>query len=157
MCSQWLNILITSYSKEARNTGTFKHVFLRESKFLKKEYIIHSNVVRNSLQKVQKKRIDIYFFTVPTYHRSVMTESYQNNKVKTCFVLPQNFWKKGRMTGLIKEKNFVIVKIKHWLVSLEFSHFDLHKNGAYFFLVWHPSISVAWRNSARLLSKYSIN
>ena len=27
VCSEWLNILITSYSKEAINTDTFKHVF----------------------------------------------------------------------------------------------------------------------------------
>ena len=45
VCSESLNILITSYYKEAINRGTFKHVFFRESKFFKKEYIIHSNVV----------------------------------------------------------------------------------------------------------------
>ena len=101
VCSEWLNILITSYPKEAINTGTFKHVFLRESKFFKKGYIIHSNVVRSSHRKVQNKHIGIYFFTAPIYHRSVMTGSYKNNKVKICFILPQSFWKKGRMSGLI--------------------------------------------------------
>ena len=110
VCSEWLNILITSYSKEAINTGTFKHVFLRESKFFKKGYIIHSNVVRSSHRtKVQNKHIDVYFFTAPIYYRSVMTGSYKNNKVRICFILPQRFWKKGRMSGLIKKKNFVIV------------------------------------------------
>ena len=48
------------------------------------------------------------FSSAPIYNRSVMTGSYKN-KVKICFILPQRFWKKGHISGLIKEKNFVIV------------------------------------------------
>ena len=105
MYSEWLNILITSYSKEAINTGTLKSVFLRESKFFKKGYIIHSNAVRSSHRKVQNKHIGIYFFTAPIYHRSVMTGSYKNNTVNICFILPQSFLKKGTYVWVnIREK-----------------------------------------------------
>ena len=36
MPREWLRIFITLCSKEAINTGTFKPIFLRESKFFEK-------------------------------------------------------------------------------------------------------------------------
>ena len=105
-------MLTTSYSKEAINTGTFKHVFLRVSKFFKKRYIIHSDVVRSSHRKVDiyLKQVDIYiyFFTAPIYRRSVTTGSYENNKVEICFNL-KVLKKRDSMFGLIKGKNLVTV------------------------------------------------
>ena len=70
-------------------------------------YIIHSNVVRSSHRKVKNKHIDIYFFP----HASTTEALWQDHtKTKLKFALfCHKVFEKGRMSGLIKEKNFVIV------------------------------------------------
>ena len=104
MCSEWLNILITSYSKEVINTGTFKHVFLRKSKFFKKGYIIHSSVVRSSHRKVQNKHIDIYFFPHPSTTEALWQQGHTKTKLKFVLFCHKVFEKRGYVWVNKREK-----------------------------------------------------
>ena len=60
---------------------------------------LHCNVVRSSHRKIKNKHIDIYFFTVPIYHRSVMTGSYKKIKLKSDLFCHKVFEKRDVYLG----------------------------------------------------------